>query len=160
MNINDEIKAAIDFIGSYVKKFDIEISKPPSDRKELKADMKIDYSLGDLTRTGDYILGALELRINTELFNEEGSIAVCKLRYLGLFRTGKNTPEETFKHMLELNGVMILYQLSRSLIISITAQAGLFPPLTLPLINIHKVIEKKKGANLPEKPDTSSDPRK
>ncbi len=148
MNINDDIKATIDFVDSYVKKFNIEISKPPTVHPELSAEMKIDYSLGDLTKTDGCILGALELEINAELFNEEEPYAICRLIYAGLFKADENTHEETFKSMLELNGVMVLYQLSRSLITSITAQAGLFPPLTLPLINVHKVIVNKKDTKI------------
>jgi preprotein translocase subunit SecB len=147
MDINNDVKAAIDFVGSYVKKLNLDFFNPPTGTQELKAEMKINYSLGEITKTEDCILGPLELSIQADLFEENKPFAKCRLQYEGLFKADLNLPEETFRQMLELNGVMILYQLSRSLITSITAQAGLFPPLTLPLINVHKVIETQREAN-------------
>ncbi len=144
MDVNN-IKASIEFVDSYVRKFNIEINKPPASRPDVEGEMKIDYTLSKIGKADGCLYGGVDLQVNADLLEKEGVFSSLNMVYTGVFKTNEETPEDVFKKMLELNGVMVLYQLSRSLITSITAQAGLVPALTLPLINVHKVIDKKKS---------------
>jgi preprotein translocase subunit SecB len=144
MNVEDA-KASINLLDSYVKELNIQIMQPPSTINDTKNTMKIDYSISGISEQENSILGKLSLSLKIELLNQANSLcAKCELEYLGIIGADiKTISKEDFVKMIELNGVMILYQMARPLITSITAQAGIIPPITIPLINVHKLVKNK-----------------
>lgn len=58
--------------------------------------------------------------------------------YFGLFRAGDATPPEQLEAFAKLNAPSIVFPLLRASIATLTIAAG-FPPLTLPVINFHKM---------------------
>ena len=61
----------------------------------------------------------------------------------GAFRS-ETLSKEDFKDMVEVNGLITLSHISRAYIISSTSQAGINPPVRVPMVNINKLIEQKK----------------
>jgi preprotein translocase subunit SecB len=139
-------KAEINFTDNYVKRLKIETSRPPRDNQDVNVNMAIDYTISEIEVVENKLFGKVELVLEIKLIDKEGTFIYLELINAGLFNSDSGySQKDKFHDMLELNGIMILYQLSRSLITSVTAQAGILPPITLPLINIFKVIENKKS---------------
>jgi len=61
----------------------------------------------------------------------------------GAFRSDTLT-DEKFKELVEVNGLITLSHISRAYILSVTAQSGINPPIRVPMVNVIKLIEKKK----------------
>lgn len=143
MNVN-EISSDFQFLGNRVVEFLIKTDDAiPS---KLHIDTDIDYNINSISEKEDMLVGTLDFLVNIAGNAADGSVSLSiKLVMEGCFIAKKEKIDiETFKELIEKNGLIALSQISRSFLISATSLSGISPAIKLPMINVLSLIKKKK----------------
>jgi len=116
-------------------------------RGELKeVSLKPDLDLipkYEIRRKDERLSGELCLGISYNLKSGKKIIIAFKAIITGLFVSTRNMQEEEFERFIKYSGTPMLIQMARGLLISISAEAGLTPPIIIPMINSTTCFEEK-----------------
>ncbi|MBU3210046.1 preprotein translocase subunit SecB [Clostridium algidicarnis] len=143
MNVN-EISSKFQFLGNRIVEFSIKTDNSSPGRLHINTD--IDYNVKSIKEKEDLYLGFLELIINIQgVATNDTYPLIVNLVIEGCFTANKEDLDmNTFKDMVEKNGLVALSQIARSYLISATSLSGINPPIKLPMINVFSLIKKKK----------------
>lgn len=103
---------------------------------DLDFDREIDIDLED---------GEATIKLECKVFKnykDDNKPFYLEVVIIGFFKFKGDLSESKIENLLEINGTAILFPYLRSLISTITINSGL-PALTIPLINIVKMLEKR-----------------
>lgn len=108
----------------------------------IKRVYDIDYYIVRIWENEESHLGIVELTIQAKRLIENKDRAFqLKLCINGIFLAPLDMTEEIFTHMLELNGVAALYNIARGKISSLSSLCYPSEPVTIPMINVNKLVE-------------------
>jgi len=111
---------------------------------ETKKSLKLSHLISDVEIDGEgKLTGILSLNVKVKLVRAKEKCSV-DLTLEGCFNASGDLGEDRFRSMLEVNGLSTLYNMARSVLISITSQAFVQGSVILPMINVFKYIEGKK----------------
>lgn len=142
----DSSKVLADFqlMGNRVSRFSIETNSLVNKGNNAIISYDIDYNIIKTINEEDRYIGLMEFIINADAKIKDENLFNVNMVMEGLFvGNPKRFNQEQFINMLELNGVATLSQLSRAYIISMSSISGLNPPVKLPMLNIHNLIDLK-----------------
>jgi preprotein translocase subunit SecB len=108
--------------------------------KKLKSDFDIDPSY-EIFEVDKAYKSKLKLDIKFNLKSGRKIYIGFKTEIIGTFLSPKKVGKDDFISYLQYSGTPILIQIVRSFLMSITSQAGLVPPVVIPMINITKLYE-------------------
>lgn len=134
----NKIIANFQMIASRVVKFELETKEVDEGNEKVNVKNEFDYDIINIEEFNDAYFGVIQFK--TTFIAKKGKSVLFKILivYEGKFIGNKNHLKfDDFKNMLELNGVVVLSQLTRSYILSATALAGINPPVRIPMINVH-----------------------
>ena len=111
-------------------------------RENIKRVYDTDYDIVRVWKNEESHLGIVELTIRAKRSNENSDREFqLKLHINGIFLAPLDMPEETFTRMLEFNGVAALYNIARGKISSLSSLCYPSEPVTIPMINVNKLVE-------------------
>lgn len=146
----DSKKAQADFqfVANRVSLFSLETKDIDTSGNPAKIDTDIDYNILSAEKEENNFVGAVEFIAEIKAKVKKSILFKISLKMEGVFVGNPYVlTDESFRNMLELNGVATLSHLSRSFIMSTTTLAGINPPIRLPMVNIHKLKELKKNSS-------------
>lgn len=138
-NITEIKKLLSDFrlLRSRVAEFSIETKHIDMYSITAKLEYDLKHNIINIMQVEDNFTGNLEFTVNIKAKVKNSILFKIKFKIEGFFSgNSKELDEEGFKSMIEQNGVAILYELSRSFIMSTTELSGLNPPVKIPLIEM------------------------
>lgn len=108
-----------------------------SNSNNMKRKIDISHLLGDidLIEDGQFYSGTIILNIKVNISQNKNKYNV-DISIEGCFNAPSEIGEETFKSMLELNGIASLYSIARAFVQSTTSQTLLAGSVLLPMINV------------------------
>ncbi len=141
----NKIVASFQMIASRVVRFELETKEVNNDNEKVNVRNSFDYEVVRIEEHEDHYYGVVQFK--TDFVAKIGRKTLFKIFvvYEGKFTGNKNIlKQEDFQRMLELNGVVALSQFTRSYVLSVTALAGINPPVRLPMININQLKKLKE----------------
>lgn len=141
----NKIVASFQMIASRVVRFELETKEVNNDNEKVNVRNSFDYEVVRIEEHEDHYYGVVQFK--TDFVAKIGRKTLFKIFvvYEGKFMGNKNIlKQEDFQRMLELNGVVALSQFTRSYVLSVTALAGINPPVRLPMININQLKKLKE----------------
>jgi len=141
----NKIVASFQMIASRVVRFELETKEVNNDNEKVNVRNSFDYEVVRIEEHEDDYYGVVQFK--TDFVAKIGRKTLFKIFvvYEGKFMGNKNIlKQEDFQRMLELNGVVALSQFTRSYVLSVTALAGINPPVRLPMININQLKKLKE----------------
>lgn len=139
-----EVLADFQLLGSRVSKLILE-TKLIAEEGRSNLTYDFDYKLGEPEQEESTILCQLIFIVNIKAKIKNKILFKVDLEMEGLFAGNLDRiSHEKFMEMLEINGVVVLLHLARALLLSVTAQSGINPPVNIPMINVFKMREKKR----------------
>lgn len=141
----NKIVASFQMIASRVVRFELETKEVNNDNEKVNVRNSFDYEVVRIEEHEDHYYGVVQFK--TDFVAKIGRKTLFKIFvvYEGKFMGNKNIlKQEDFQRMLELNGVVALSQFTRSYVLSVTALAGINPPVRLPMININHLKKLKE----------------
>ena len=140
-----EIQSEFKFIGNRVASLNLITRNINTKGQKIGVSFNFDYNVKDTRQSDSSVLGVIEFMVKARAMVKRRLLFKVELVMEGAFIAERELlPDEIFYEMLELNGLITLSQLSRAYIISVTSQSGINPPVTIPMINVMKLREKKK----------------
>lgn len=108
-----------------------------SNSNNIKRKIDISHLLGniEITEDGQILSGTIILNIKVNISQKERKYNL-DMSIEGCFNAPVEIGEETFKSMLEVNGIASLYSIARGFVQSITSQTLLSGSVLLPMINV------------------------
>lgn len=143
--MENDVMSGFKFLGYVVDKIDFKLNSD-YDKKEARLDFNLECNI---KTDKELKKGSVNLVLKF-LKNSEniGTFFDLEISLTGFFES-LDMEEEGFKKMLNLNGVALLFPFLRSAIADITKTANI-PPLLLPVINVHKMLENFQQAKKEE----------
>lgn len=116
------------------------------DDDDIKRKYDVSYKIRDIAESGDSLTGFLDLHVNVSVGNDEDKLMGLKMSMTvrGVFTDSLNVSKEDFRQKLAINGTASLYSISRSIVAMVSSQALSGESLTLPMINVFKLVEQDK----------------
>lgn len=143
-----KVLADFQFVANRVSFFSIETKDINTSGNPAKIDTDIDYNILSAEKEENNYVGVIEFIAEIKAKVKKSILLKINLKMEGVFVGNPFVlTDESFKDMLEINGVATLSHLSRSYIMSTATLAGINPPIKLPMVNIHKLKELKKKNN-------------
>lgn len=140
-----DIQSEFKFIGNRVASLNLVTRNIKTKGQRISVSFNFDYNIKDMQQSDSSVLGVIEFMVKVRAMVKRRLLFKVELVMEGAFTAERELlPDEVFFEMLELNGLITLSQLSRAYIISVTSQSGINPPVTIPMINVMKLREKKK----------------
>ena len=146
MNIKN-IESDFTFIGHRITKLNLENDFIALTDRNIEKEFDVFYEIDEISKQDDKILGTIDLtvlcRVTDAEAAEDEAPSKCNIALTinGCFIDSANVSIDKFKEMLGLNGCTALYSIARGIITGITAQSMLEGNITLPLINIFKLVK-------------------
>lgn len=141
--MDKEFKSVLKFQEYKIENIDFKLNHEYEKRKEP---VKINFNLRHnvfIEKKENVNVGAVRLTINVfECAVEKGYPFELNVSIVGIF-TSMDLDDDRFRRMLDVNGTAILFPFLRSAVADITKTANL-NNLLLPLINVHKFLEREK----------------
>ncbi len=145
MNTQD-FEPPFQFVGSRVLKLTQTNNFLYLTDKELNRKVNVEYEIKNISRKENDLFGLLHLIIDVEL-KERGKSKnqyKCHLVIEGCFVCNEDIGEDKFYKMIEINGCASLFSIARAFLISISSQSVLEGKITLPLLNVVNMVNKRK----------------
>lgn len=132
-------------IGSTIKSVKIKNDFLSLNSNNLKRKIDISHLLGniELIEEGQFFSGTIVLNIKVNISENKRKYSL-NISIEGCFNAPSKISEETFKNMLEVNGITALYSIARGFVQSTSSQTLLSGNVLLPMIN---VVEYSKDLN-------------
>jgi len=110
---------------------------------EIRGELKGVPLKPDLDLVPNYIIrkkegtlsGELSLEVTYNLKSGKKILVAFKANIAGLFISLKDMQEEEFEKYIKYSGTPMLIQMARGLLLLISAEAGLTPPIIIPMVN-------------------------
>ncbi len=131
------------FLGNRVITFNLSTNMVNTKAQSVNVAFDFDYSIKELKYEEGNSFGLLDYVVKVKASIKRKVLFKIELVMEGAFRS-ETLSKEDFKEMVEVNGLITLSHISRAYIISVTAQSGINPPIRVPMVNVIKLIEKKK----------------
>jgi len=145
-----EVVSDLIFLGNRVIAFNLSTNVIYSKAQSVNIAFDLDYNLKEFKYEDGNSLGLLDYSVKAKATVKKKVLYKIDLVMEGAFRS-ETLGKEDFENMVEVNGLITLSHISRAYIISATAQAGIDPPVRVPMVNINKLLEqKKKGLQRPQ----------
>lgn len=108
-------------------------------------DMQLDYKINDIesSKTNVYFSRAI-LYGDITGKSDDNEVMKIKISITGEF-LGKNVTEDQFIDLIKLNGLLMLSNMLRSYVLSVTALSGFDPPIRIPLINYKESLNNEEN---------------
>ena len=140
-----DIQSEFKFIGNRVASFNLATRNINTKGQRVNVSFNFDYNVKDIQQSDSSVLGVIEFKVKVRAMVKRRLLFKVELVMEGAFTAERELlSDEVFFEMLELNGLITLSQISRAYIISVTSQSGINPPVTIPMINVMKMREKKE----------------
>lgn len=143
---SEEILAEISFLGNRVSSFGLETRMIDTKGQRPEISFDFDFNVKSIHEHNNRLIGIIEFIVKAKATANKKVLFKINLVMEGAFAGNLNSK---FQEMLEINGVVTLSQISRAYLLSVTSQSGI-PPVKMPMINVLKLREKKKGADAPD----------
>ena len=141
----NKIVASFQMIASRVVRFELETKEVNNDNEKVNVRNSFDYEVVRIEEHEDHYYGVVQFKTDSVAKIGRKTLFKIFVVYEGKFMGNKNIlKQEDFQRMLELNGVVALSQFTRSYVLSVTALAGINPPVRLPMININQLKKLKE----------------
>jgi len=141
----NKIVASFQMIASRVVRFELETKEVNNDNEKVNVRNSFDYEVVRIEEHEDHYYGVVQFKTDSVAKIGRKTLFKIFVVYEGKFVGNKNfLKQEDFQRMLELNGVVALSQFTRSYVLSVTALAGINPPVRLPMININQLKKLKE----------------
>jgi preprotein translocase subunit SecB len=147
---SSEVVSDLVFIGNRVITFNLSTNMFDIKAQPVNIAFDFDYNIKDLKSEAGNAFGLIDYVVKVKASVKKKVLFKIELVMEGAFQS-KTLAEKDFKEMVEVNGLITLSHISRAYIISATAQSGINPPVRVPMVNIHKMIEAKKQTAAPNK---------
>jgi len=143
----DQVLADFQFLGNRVSSLVLNTKLVDASGQRANTSFDFDYNINSLDESDDQYLGIIEFIVKVKAVVGKKQLFKIELVMEGAFSgNASKMPKDRFKDMLELNGLVTLLQISRSYILSVTSQSGIYPPVKIPMINVMKLREEKARA--------------
>jgi len=141
----NKIVASFQMIASRVVRFELETKEVNNDNEKVNVRNSFDYEVVRIEEHEDHYYGVVQFKTDSVAKIGRKTLFKIFVVYEGKFVGNKSfLKQEDFQRMLELNGVVALSQFTRSYVLSVTALAGINPPVRLPMININQLKKLKE----------------
>lgn len=142
--MNEAPRSPFVFAGSKIKKLNYTnpfINLP----KDARYSVDVDYTVDEAKKDDYGHRGIITLYIVMKIKHKKNT-STLRLEIEGCFDLADDSiPDDSFEHMLQLNGTTMLYSIARSIIQTITSQSYLNGSVALPMINVISLYESKKA---------------
>jgi len=143
-----EVLADFQFVSHRVSKLLIE-TKNIEQKGRTEISHGFDYKITELSEKDENWLGILRLSIEVKAKIKNKILFKIDSVIEGAFTgNAQKITKEKFTEMLEMNGLANLLNISRAYLVGVSAQTGINPPVRLPMINLLKLKERKKRAEV------------
>ncbi|MDW7730333.1 MAG: preprotein translocase subunit SecB [Bacillota bacterium] len=147
---SSEVASELVFLGNRVITFNLSTNMINIKAQPVNVAFDFDYDIKELKHEAGNSFGLLDYIVKVRASVKRKVLFKIELVMEGAFRS-ETLSKEDFKSMVEVNGLITLSHISRSYIISTTAQSGINPPIRLPMVNVHKMIDSKTQKAVPDK---------
>jgi preprotein translocase subunit SecB len=144
---SSDVKSELVFLGNRVVTFNISTNMVDIKAQPVNVAYDFDYNISELKHEEGNSFGLLDYVVKVKASVKNKVLFKIELVMEGAFRS-ETLSKEDFKDMVEINGLITLSHISRAYIVSTTAQSGINPPVSVPMVNINKLIEQKKIESL------------
>lgn len=144
---SEDVLSDLNFRGNRVVSFALETKLLSTKRHSANISFDFDYNIKDIQQNNNSSYGLIDYTVIVKATIKKKVLYKIKLIMEGAF-SSETLDENTFKDMIEINGLITLSQISRAYIQSVTAQSGFKEPVRVPMINVMKLIEQKKQEDL------------
>jgi len=142
MNSN-EVLADFQILGSRVSKLYLD-TRIIDEKGRADVSFDFDYDMDEVEEDGSRLQGILTFMVQVKAKVKNKILFKIDLEIEGLFAGNpERLSREKFMEMLEMNGLVTLLHISRSYLISVSAQSGINPPVQIPMVNVLKLREMK-----------------
>ncbi len=160
----DEAKSILEFLCYDIIDFEFK-KNPKSDcsSENIVLHPNIDYDLHVEQHEDEWVAVLfIDYNVTSSLIDKEGSEKqkvdeekdyplYLSTQIVGLFSSNvSDMDKKRFTNLVEVSGLASLFPLLRAHCSAATAALGLNPPITPPLINIHKLVERKRSSESKE----------
>lgn len=128
------IKSKFQMLDSSVKEFTIQQKERMSFTINYKINMNASFTILNIEEKENKSNALVELTETIKVQNNDKEVAIINCIMNGIFEADDSVSKDDFIKMLNVNGVAVLFQFSRTYIYSSTALGGM-PPITIPLID-------------------------
>jgi preprotein translocase subunit SecB len=143
---NNEALADFQILGSRVNKLLLD-TRIISTKGRADLSFDFDYNISEVEENENQLRGILKFFIKVKAKVKNKLLFNIELEMHGLFAGNpERLSREKFMEMLEINGLITLLHISRSYLISVSAQSGINPPVHIPMINVMKLREMKANS--------------
>lgn len=142
---NKNVQALFQMQDSYVKDFDLHITKKIDKRENLNIIGQVGFRILNIREDKESFVGQIELINDLKVSVKEEEHANIHISMCGLF-LGTKTEEydkNNFEKMLKLNGAATLSNLIRAYVYSVTGLSGI-PQISTPMINFIEFFKNAK----------------
>ncbi|NLV21159.1 MAG: preprotein translocase subunit SecB [Syntrophomonadaceae bacterium] len=147
MNNNNEALADFQILGSRVNKLLLD-TRIINIKGRADISFDFDYKIAGVEEDGNQLRGILKFFVKVKAKVKNKILFNIELEMHGLFAGNpERLSREKFMEMIEINGLITLLHISRSYLISVTAQSGIHPPVHIPMINVMKLRDIKAKSN-------------
>ncbi len=147
---SSEVVSDLVFLGNRVITFNLSTNMVNMKAQSVNVAFDIDYNIKELKYEAGNSFGLLDYVVKVKASVKRKALFKIELVMEGAFRS-ETLSEKEFKDMVEVNGLITLSHISRAYILSVTAQSGINPPVRVPMVNVHKMIEAKTTTAAPKK---------
>lgn len=148
----EEFQSSFQFLGHRIVNMSISndfIGWLEEDKIEKTFDVA--YNNIDINCDEESKIGTIDLNVAVNILQHDGDDNQTKFDLLlviqGCFIDNKDVSDKEFEEKLKLNGCASLYSIARGIITSISAQSVVTGQITLPMINVFKMLESSDAAN-------------
>ena len=128
------IKSKFQMLDNSVKEFMIQQKERMSPTVNYKINMNMSFKILKIEEEKEKKRALVELTEIIKVQNNEKDVAIINCIMNGIFEVNSSISRDDFVKMLNLNGVAVLLQFSRTYIYSATSLGGM-PPINIPLID-------------------------
>lgn len=128
------IKSKFQMLDNSVKEFTIQQKERMSPTINYKINMNVSFKILKIEEEKEKKRALVELTEIIKAQNNEKEVAIINCIMNGIFEVDSSISKDDFVKMLNINGVTVLFQFSRTYIYSATSLGGM-PPITIPLID-------------------------
>ena len=137
------IKANIQLLDNYIKKYEIKVDRKIIKQEKINIECSIGFAIINIIEEKEELIGEIEMEYKIKIIHEKEEIGKINTVVGALFK-GNNIKKDNFIEMLKYNGAPTLSQIVRSYIITNTSLNGM-PTVIIPMINFVEFFKETKN---------------
>ena len=114
-----------------------------SENPNISRSFDVNYEISKIAEIETRRYATISLLFDINVTDSDNNLLSFKINIEGIFSVSSEIDESSFIEMLELNGLTALYGVSRGHISTISSTITDVEKITLPLINIRRLVELK-----------------